>query len=726
MIDDPVNDSVRFIVSRIKRHGGVYLYVARPTNMDDLIRGFATVLPGTCRCLRIDGEVLGPLGEAIVTEALKAGETVILGCTRHSALADFWDVVKAAPQGKALGLIHPPEVRPADSRWDDLRADPDYSCLGNDAAAALEERGRSAAGNVHTLGTELTMPDLSFLRERDRQPGAVASGPHRVDVGEILNDHKRPISWTELVSLITSPLSKEIPLLLLERGQLTQEQFYCYLNARKLLKEAESRLVIAPNGRKIHGNVFDAVWAVVTSGTQYTCFRGQENSAWPLQCTLFRPTHGDHPPDCRTLMWRLQQSNAFLEELRANQQRYLGGTVDDDSPIAIAQHFGMSTHLMDFTRSLYVAAFFATLGNVKQSPGEGQGARTCRECQSAAEQAGQQPPEKRDSGIGAIYCLRTNDDAVIVLGGANDAPVAETAAGLNLRLGLASLGEPLGIRIQDLAGIHFGDYREITPKLPDEENRIRRQHGVFIESYDPRHLNEARMSVYYFRQQPGVVFEYPPAGIDRATLLPDGTGLAQLADSIKKRLPCPHSIPLDPALGSLVMPSPTVIGSMGSLLRIQVDHGTRFFERLRERLDELGADGALGEIREIFIAYFEACRLHAGLGEETPSWENSEPFGGDMLGPALGQAALRLARWAGVHEADLGNALWNELGGAARLHFSDGHPLLEPVLEPTNLRERIALGCGYYLVGWEHLRNVGGFRARNLTWKAEELLHLRQ
>jgi hypothetical protein len=700
MIVDQVDDYVRFIVSQVELHGSVYLYAASLTNMDDLIRGFSTVFPGTCRCFRLEGEVLGPPGGALITEALQAGETVIFGCTRHAALVDFWDVVKDKHPAKALGLIHPTAEPPADSRWDDLR-ESNYYCLGDDVAAALEERGRSVAGDVHPIGTTLilTMRDLCFLHERDRQDGSAASGPHRTDVGEILKDRARPISWTELMLLIRAPLSPDVPPLLLQRRQMTEEQFYCYLNAKKLVNETESRMVQAPNGQKVYANVYDAVWALASDYTPYDYFRGQRNSEWTLQCTLFRPTAGDHPPDSRTLMWRLQQSSAFLEELRPNQQRYLGGIVDDDSLLAIAQHFGMPTHLVDFTRSMRIAAFFATLGNAKQEGGE--------------------------VTIGAIYCLRSNDDVTFVVGGANDGAIAKATEGVNQRLGLARLGEPLGIKIEDLAGIHFGDLREITPKIPDEENRIRRQQGVFIENCDPRHLKEARMTVYYFRQQPGVVFEDPLAGIDRKTLLPDNTGLAQLADSIKKRFPSPEAIPLDPKLASLVMPHATIIGSMGSLLRVQVDHGARFLGWLRAQLDELGGDAVVAEIREIFVAYFEACRQHARLGEEAPAWKNEEPFGGDMLSPALGQAALRLARWAGVNQTEFANTLWNELEGAARLFFINGHPRQKPVLEPKNSRERIALACGYYLSGWEHLRNVGGFRARNLTWKAEELLNLK-
>ncbi len=560
------------------------------------------------------------------------------------------------------------------------------------------QKGGGERLSVFSVGMKLTMRDLCLLHERDPQEGEATARPHRSNIEEILGDRTKTISWTELRSLIMAPLALEIPDALFNRKQLTEEQFDCYLDTKELLEQAENGRVKEPNGQEIYASIYDAVWAVSSYQIPYQFFRGQWSSEWPLQCTLFRSTIPDQAPDNRTLIWRLQQTSAFLQELRANQQRYLGGTVDDDSLLAIAQHFGMPTHLVDFTRSVCVAAFFATVYNAEKSREQSEGA------------------------IGAIYCLKTNDDVLLVFGGANQGGGDEAKEGSNERLRLGHLGEPLGIEIEDLAGIHFGDLRVLTPKLPQQENRIGRQQGVFVENCDPRHLKDARMHVYYFLQQPGVVFEDPRAGIDKKTLLPDDTDLTQLAHIITERFSSPDAIAIDPTLVSVVMSHPTIIGSMGSLLNVQVHDGGRLLEQVGARLQELGGQELVAEIREILIDYFEACRMHARLGEEAPAWKNEEPFGGIFLSAALGQATLRLARWASVNETAFANTLVNELEGASGLPFAEGYPRKEPVLEPKNLRERIALACGYYLSGWEHLRYVGGFRARNLTWKAEKLL----
>ena len=723
-IHDLSGGRVRFFASTLESYGSAYLITTGPRNLDDLMRGLSTLLPGPFRLLSLDQELPAYRGVLILKEALEAGQTVILGCTSvtHLGMRLFYDLslfrklssgetmffahhVALGPRpdgpvlGKAVVLHQLKQEAPGNCQLDNIRREINYIPLWGDDAALLEDRGRSLSGEpVFTIGMKLTMRDLCLLHERDPLEGEPKARPHRSTVQEICSDPTKTLSWTELRVLIMNPLDLELPVALFNQKQLTEEQFYCYLDAKELLKQVDDSQVEAPSGRKIYASVYDATWAVMSSPILHQFFRGQLNSEWILQCSLFRSSNSEEAPDNRTLIWRLQQTSAFLQELRSNQQRYLGGTVDDDSLLVIAQHFGLPTHLLDFTRSVGVAAFFATKSQ-----------------------------EKNESPIGAIYCLNTNDDVVFVVGGANQGGSAETKAGVgaNERLCLGRLGEPLGIDIEDLAGIHFGDLRVLIPKLPQQEDRIGRQKGVFIEHCDPRHLKEARITVYYFRQQPGVTYEDPRAGIDKKTLLPDDTGLTQLARTIEDRFQSPDSITLDPTLVSVVMSRPTIIGSMGSLLELQVHFGRQLLEKLGGRLRELGGQQSVAEIQKILLDYFEACRIHARLGEEAPGWKNEKPFGGMFLSAALGQATLRLARWADVNETVFANTLANEVEGL-RVLFYGGHQPLKPVLEPKNLRERIALTCGYYLSGWEHLRYVGGFEARDLTWKAEGLLKLGQ
>ena len=61
------------------------------------------------------------------------------------------------------------------------------------------------------------------------------------------------------------------------------------------------------------------------------------------------------------LVRRFDLVSRFLYELRTQQQSLLGtNDLSDGQFLAIAQHFGMPTPLLDFTRSVRVAAFFAT------------------------------------------------------------------------------------------------------------------------------------------------------------------------------------------------------------------------------------------------------------------------------------------------------------------------------------------------------------------------------
>ena len=86
-------------------------------------------------------------------------------------------------------------------------------------------------------------------------------------------------------------------------------------------------------------------------------FRGQINSDWDLVPSLYRP-----PIDATTLKARQNYTDAFLDALQTESRR-LGLTgLSDSEYLAIAQHYGFYTPLLDFTWNAEVAAYFATLG----------------------------------------------------------------------------------------------------------------------------------------------------------------------------------------------------------------------------------------------------------------------------------------------------------------------------------------------------------------------------
>ena len=93
-------------------------------------------------------------------------------------------------------------------------------------------------------------------------------------------------------------------------------------------------------------------------------YRGQAED-WPLVSTLLR---GDPSPD--ELDRRLSRTFAFIEALcKHDQGMKARGEADDPDPflelIAVAQHYGLPTHLLDFTTDIRTAAYFAS-NNAKE------------------------------------------------------------------------------------------------------------------------------------------------------------------------------------------------------------------------------------------------------------------------------------------------------------------------------------------------------------------------
>jgi hypothetical protein len=84
-------------------------------------------------------------------------------------------------------------------------------------------------------------------------------------------------------------------------------------------------------------------------------FRGHASADWDLIPSLHRP-----PCDGHTLRLRSDYTTSFIEALR-KETRTLGlGRLSDVQYLAIAQHYGLYTDLLDFTWNFEVAAYFAT------------------------------------------------------------------------------------------------------------------------------------------------------------------------------------------------------------------------------------------------------------------------------------------------------------------------------------------------------------------------------
>jgi hypothetical protein len=87
-------------------------------------------------------------------------------------------------------------------------------------------------------------------------------------------------------------------------------------------------------------------------------FRGQQDARWPLYTSLSRYLNA-YLPDKPS--WRLREERA-IRIFRRKAHNYLGDPSVLDNPLrclALMQHHGAPTRLLDFTKSPFVAAFFA-------------------------------------------------------------------------------------------------------------------------------------------------------------------------------------------------------------------------------------------------------------------------------------------------------------------------------------------------------------------------------
>jgi hypothetical protein len=534
-----------------------------------------------------------------------------------------------------------------------------------DEIAQIERLGATTAQPIardigvltHAEASRLTFKDLCLLGARDG-PKSRNAAPNPV-----IENREAPISWLDLREIVRVKGSNAERQLrdLHSKGLLDDEQWNFFELAIDFLD--------LHKGNQLRSDIYEAVWHYEFLEADGYYFRGQRLSTWRLDTTLFRPSSNDMVLDLATIVERTQRTSLFLEALRQRAAEFFLGEPTDEDLLAVAQHYGFATPLLDFSRSLRVAAFFAT---------HGEGAV------SSAERR-----------MGIIYYLKPDD---------------------RRSRQLLDRTDPIGLHGFDLlreAGLHFGQWKVLQPALVDADNRIARQRGAFLEGANVRHLSGVMLDRIVFEQRPGQIFEDSLAGVTAAELLPDSSRLAEFAEDVKRRFAAGDRAPVHAIIAPVSLPTPSIIGVQHAWLDEQVDEAVDFFSLLREVAEQGGGPlirGLVASIRE----YFVGVRLLADVGG-LPSPRSA----GHSRSSALERAVARMCEESGSDYDDV----WKIVSEFVP-DWEDGTWRAPEIVAEQSLDRWLVLACAVYLVGWEHLTSVQGARSRGFAVKAREIIHM--
>jgi hypothetical protein len=500
----------------------------------------------------------------------------------------------------------------------------------------------------------VSMKTLCFLHQRDP-----SDAKHHEGINSIMRD-QHPLTWRDVQSVLRAQANNDMLATLEEfeaGGRLTAGQLDLAAAAVSFLRRERDQSDVRVGSRGLAPSIYHLLWTYTWLQERGCVFRGQRDSRWRQDTTLLRSEKDGVPADLGTLLVRLSRTQTFLDTLAEHEQELVGRTLTDEERLAIAQHYGLPTPLLDYTRSLAIAAFFAT----------GMG----------------DPSSLREGDVGVIYFVNPRD------------PVARPPGA----------GRPDGFGLAQALGLRFGNLRTIEPELPDSENRIARQQGLFLEGFASRDLQRLSVGVLYFRQQRGEAFEDPYLGITRGQLLAPDTKLQQLADSIVSGPP-----KLSVHLLGVRLPEDDLLGALGLKLSDNLNWGQDVLDRLATEAERV-EPGLWNRLRDIVARHFDEARIAALTAEVGVSGKIATRCGDggiDFVLDEVSAALEELADLAGLESDALTRLLWEHRPLLSAGAPPDTMSLAEVELPDATPKGQLVLAAGLFLVGLEHLRVVHG------------------
>jgi hypothetical protein len=667
-------EKIRSKINKIRNHPRsshlVYIRVKSGRNFRSVVNGIAT-LYNQKLIYEVVGDTIRPDDGNLLKSSLSSGKEIMMFLSEDSQyifdIANIWgrhsesfsgetsyNSIKFEPTRNpetagTLIIIHNTDknigIRNA-YHWD----------LEADEISALEELGENIDITITEFGRkwsptikDISLKSLCNLHELDSEKKTPKP------IMEFSNDDGYVASWTDVKEILQSQPDQWIFDYLLQKDKIDQEKYDFAIGAIDFLDKRRGEGGFRWGGIGAYRSIYDVVWFSRINFDDYI-FRGQFNAEWPLQSSLMRHQDGNYL-DINILYDRLAQTEEFIVELEKIQKEVFGKRLDQKSLLAIAQHFGFPTPLLDFTTSFKIAAFFATLGAESM--------------------------KDEDKITGVIYYIRKGES-------------------LN---NLKDPGRHLGLSILDLAGINFGNLDIIEPDIPDEDNRIKRQEGVFISDFSTADLNGVAIDKKFFVQQKGEVFRDDIFGVSEKKLLPDKTLVSEQAKKIKNSHKPKKTYSL---LGNTKLYKPSIVGSNGALLYAYIKDSDEYFNTLNKYVEKNLSENDRSFIQGLFIGYFTDVRKASDVGDlasPEPEVEATRP---------IAQVVEKLSNWAGCEEPSLWQVVRDEMAEGFSEFRRHSEYLRQDKLEPKSYKERVALICIYYFVAWEYIVNVDGIRGKDL------------